>query len=77
MSIGEQLRIKQLKAELETLRNQHTIDWVGQRLGEALAIQLALKPYANWSSNEKQTLHAVCQDATTAYQIYVSLLPKE
>ncbi len=76
MSIAQERRIAELEQELAELKQRQTISWVGNRLGEALAIQKAATPYDQWSSSDKQTLHAVCGDALTAYYLYVENLPK-
>lgn len=77
MSIAQENRIKTLEAQLQELRTRESISWVGQRLGQALAAQLASTPYRSWQHNHKQTLHAVCGDAAAALHLYIGQLPKE
>ena len=77
MSIAQEQQIRALEARIQELLTRETIGWVGAALGQALATQLAATPYSRWTTNQKLTLHSVCGDAVTAYDLYVSQLPKE
>ena len=69
------------QAEIDRLRKQiailHTQHWVGTRLGEVLAAQLAATPYLRWTPTQKAALHAVCGDAVVALALYIDSLPQE
>ena len=64
---------KQLEQELII----KAIGWIGDKLGHALAVQLAYKPWIDWTEKEKNVLTFVCKGATTALELYISLLPQE
>lgn len=73
-------RLKDLEDKERQLNERITresIGWVGERLGEALATVLALKPWRQWNLYEKDVLRKVCHNAETAYQTYLSRLPKD
>ncbi len=73
-------RFKELEdkeKQLEELQTREAIGWVGVRLGEALATVLVLKPWSRWNLYEKDVLREVCRGSDTAYQTYLSRLPKE
>lgn len=76
MSIAQEQEIARLKRELDDLRTRETIRWVGETLGQALATQLAAKPWKDWTEQQKQTLTNVCWNATTALEMYKERLPK-
>ncbi len=74
------VRLKDLEDKERQLNERITresIGWVGERLGESLATVLALKPWSQWSMYEKAVLRKVCNHAETAYQTYLSRLPKD
>ncbi len=75
------VRLKELKKKERLLNERITREatgWVGERLGEALATVLATKPWSQWSMYEKDVLRkVVCRNATTAYEAYLSRLPKD
>ena len=77
MAIAQEMRIKELEKQIADLHAQRAIEWVGARLGEALATQLAATPYARWTDSQKQTLHAVCGNAVVACALYLERLPQE
>lgn len=77
MSIAQEQQIKVLEARIQELLTRETIGWVGAALGQALATALAATPYSHWTFYQKLTLHSVCRDAVTAYNLYVSQLPKD
>lgn len=77
MSIAQERRIEELEKMLSEAQTRQSIAWVGGRLGEALATQLAFTPYEQWREREKLTLHAVCGNATTALELYIQQLPKD
>ena len=74
------MRLRELEraeADLKQRIRTDTIGWVGIKLGEALAMNLALKPYAQWTDKEKALLRQVTDTAVTARALYIDQLPKE
>ena len=76
ISIARLSELERKEKELAQMQILRSIAWVGPRLGEALATIQATTPWENWSSRDKQLLHAVCNGATTALALYVDNLPK-
>ena len=77
MTIAQERRIQELEKQIAILHTQKAIGWVGTRLGEVLAAQLAATPYIRWTPTQKAALHAVCGDAVTALALYIDSLPQE
>ena len=71
------IQLENAEKQLLLVHKKQSIEWVGNRLGEALATILANKPYSLWSKAEKQLLNSVCNTAFTSLELYISLLPKE
>lgn len=74
------VRLKELEYKERLLNERITLEsigWVGERLGEALATVLAMKPWSQWNMHEKDVLRKVCHNAVTAYETYLSRLPKD
>ena len=70
-----QAEIDRLRKQIAILHTQKAIGWVGTRLGEVLAAQLAATPYIRWTPTQKAALHAVCGDAVTTLALYIDSLP--
>ena len=77
MAFTKEQQIEALEARIRELQAREAIGWVGARLGQALATQLAATPYSDWPTNHRQTLHAVCGNAVTSLNFYIEQLPKE
>lgn len=70
-------RIKQLEAELAYERSTRPMLRVfAQRLGDAMLVNLASQPYANWPQFAKDSFAWTATEMPTAAYFYKTALPK-
>lgn len=75
---GARLReLERAEKELQDRIEGQSIAWVGEKLGEALAINLATKPWEDWTEGERILLRMICGGASTAFMCYKMRLPKK
>ena len=69
-------RIEALELELAAERTKPMLKLFAERLGHAMMVQLAVKPYAEWPQFAKDTFAWVASDVPTAAWAYKEALPK-